>query len=58
MVIANDSHYLYSDVRSERGARVNSWIGAGIVMTSLAYLHLVWRVSRLRASVPGKAARR
>jgi len=37
---------------------VISWTEAGIAVMSLAYLHLVWRVSRLLAPAASRTARR
>ena len=38
--------------------RVTSWIEAGIAVMSVAYIHLVWRVSRLARDVPFEGRRR
>ena len=37
---------------------VAGWTEAGIAVMSVAYLHLVWRVSRLTRAMPAKARRR
>jgi hypothetical protein len=40
-----------------RSVSVAGWTEAGIAVMSIAYLHLVWRVSRLKRAVPAVARR-